>query len=40
MTMPTIPEAPAGAPSLEILSAEDRDGVLVRDVRIDGSIEA
>ena len=40
MTMPALPEAPAGAPSLEIAEAEDRDGVLVRDVRIDGSIEA
>ena len=40
MTMPALPEAPAGAPSLEIVDAEDRDGVLVRDVRIDGSIEA
>jgi dienelactone hydrolase len=40
VTMPTLPEAPAGAPALEILSAEDHDGVLVRDIRIDGSIEA
>jgi dienelactone hydrolase len=38
--MPPLPEAPAGAPTLEILSAEDRDGVLVRDVQIDISIEA
>ena len=39
MTMPPIP-SPDGAPSFEITGAEDRDGVLVRDVRIDGSIEA
>ena len=39
MTMPPIPSRVA-APALEIVSAEDRDGVLVRDVRIDGSIEA
>jgi len=37
--MPAIP-TPAGPPALEIVGAEDRDGVLVRDVRIDGSIEA
>jgi pimeloyl-ACP methyl ester carboxylesterase len=37
--MPHLPEAP-GRPALEILSAEDRDGVLVRDVVIDGSISA
>ena len=29
-----------GAPALEIVGAEDRDGVLVRDVLVDGSIEA
>ena len=39
MTMPPIP-TPEAPPALEIVSAEDRDGVLVRDVRIDGSIEA
>jgi dienelactone hydrolase len=38
--MPPLPEAPAGVPSLQILNAEDRGGVLVRDVQIDGSIEA
>ncbi|HET9346347.1 MAG TPA: hypothetical protein VFO05_11675 [Candidatus Limnocylindrales bacterium] len=40
MTMPPLHEAPAGAPSLDILDSEDRDGVLVRDIGIDGSIEA
>jgi len=39
VTMPPIP-SPDGPPSFEITGAEDRDGVLVRDVRIDGSIEA
>ena len=39
MTMPPIP-TPDGPPALEIVGSEDRDGVLVRDVRIDGSIEA
>ena len=39
VTMPAFPE-PAGTPSFEIRGAEDRDGVLVRDVLIDGSIEA
>ena len=38
--MPPLPEAPAGPPSMEIVESEDRDGVLVRDVKIDGSIEA
>ena len=38
--MPPLPEAPAGPPAIEILGAEDRDGVLVRDVLVDGSIEA
>src|SRR4051794_20999055 len=38
--MPPLPEPPDGPPSIEIIDAEDRDGVLVRDVRIDGSIEA
>jgi dienelactone hydrolase len=40
VTMPALPKAPDGAPALEIVDAEERDGVLVRDVRIDGSIEA
>jgi dienelactone hydrolase len=40
VTMPSLPEAPAGAPTLDIVESEDRDGTLVRDVRIDGSIEA
>ena len=40
MTMPPLPEAPTGPPAMEIVGAEDRRGVLVRDVRIDGSIEA
>ena len=39
MTMPPIP-ALGGAPALEIVGAEDRDGVLVRDVLVDGSIAA
>jgi len=39
VTMPAFPE-PAGTPSFEIRGAEDRDGVLVREVLIDGSIEA
>ena len=39
MTMPPIP-TPEAPPALEIVSAEDRDGVLVRDIRVDGSIEA
>ena len=39
MTMPPIP-SPEGAPALEIVGADDRDGVLVRDVLVDGSIEA
>ena len=38
--MPTLPEAPAGPPSMGIVDSEDRDGVLVRDVKIDGTIEA
>ena len=39
MTLPAFPE-PAGTPAFEIRAAEDRDGVLVRDILIDGSIEA
>jgi len=39
MTMPPIP-TPEAPPALEIVSAEDRDSVLVRDVLVDGSIEA
>jgi pimeloyl-ACP methyl ester carboxylesterase len=39
MTMPPIP-TPETPPALEIVSAEDRDSVLVRDVLVDGSIEA
>ncbi len=39
MTMPPIPSS-EGAPALEIVGAEERDGVLVRDVLVDGSIEA
>jgi hypothetical protein len=35
--MPALPATP-GEPSIEVNSAEDRDGVLVRDVVIDGSI--
>jgi hypothetical protein len=31
---------PSEPPALEIVGSEDRDGVLVRDIRIDGSIEA
>jgi hypothetical protein len=38
--MPPLPDAPAGPPSLEVVGAEERDGVLVRDIRIDGSILA
>jgi hypothetical protein len=37
--MPPIPSL-EGAPALEIVGAEERDGVLVRDVLVDGSIEA
>jgi pimeloyl-ACP methyl ester carboxylesterase len=37
--MPPIP-SPDGPPAFEISGAEDRDGVLVRDVLVDGSIEA
>jgi hypothetical protein len=40
MTMPPLPEPPAGRPSMEIRGAEDRDGVLVRDVLLDGAIAA
>jgi hypothetical protein len=40
VTMPPLPEGPAGPPSLEIRGAEDRDGVLVRDVLLDEAIEA
>ena len=39
MTMPPIPSL-EGTPALEIVGAEERDGVLVRDVLVDGSIEA
>src|SRR6185369_1634354 len=39
VTMPPIP-TPEAPPALEIVSVEERDDVLVRDVRIDGSIEA
>jgi len=39
VTMPPIP-TPEAPPALEIVSVEDRDGVLVRDIRVDGSIEA
>jgi dienelactone hydrolase len=39
MTIPPIP-TPETPPALEIVSAEDRDSVLVRDVLVDGSIEA
>jgi len=37
--MPPIP-SPDGPPAFEIIGAEDRNGVLVRDVLVDGSIEA
>jgi dienelactone hydrolase len=40
VTLPAFPESSGGPPSIEIAGAEDRDGVLVRDVRLDGSIEA
>ncbi|MFL5750170.1 MAG: hypothetical protein ACJ767_06095 [Chloroflexota bacterium] len=38
--MPPLPPAPNEPPALEIVGAEERSGVLVRDARIDGSIEA
>lgn len=37
--MPLIP-APDGSPAIEIVDAEERDGVLVRDIRVEDSIEA
>jgi dienelactone hydrolase len=37
--MPALPATP-GEPSIEFASGEDRDGVLVRDVVVDGSISA
>ena len=37
--MPDLPAAP-GEPSFEVLSGEERSGVLVRDVVVDGSIAA
>ena len=44
MTEPAFPELPADPPTFEILGSEDRDGVLVRDIRIEApsgaSIEA
>jgi hypothetical protein len=40
VTMPPLPEAPDGPPAIEIRDTAERDGVLVRDVLIDGSIEA
>jgi hypothetical protein len=40
VTMPPLPLPPEGTPALEVVGAEDRDGVLIRDVRVDGSIEA
>jgi hypothetical protein len=39
VTLPVFPRSDA-PPSMEIRDADDRDGVLVRDVLIDGSIEA
>jgi pimeloyl-ACP methyl ester carboxylesterase len=39
VTTPSFPDA-VEPPTLEIVDAEDRDGVLVRDIRIDGTIEA
>jgi acetyl esterase/lipase len=35
VTGPTFPDLPSGEPAFEILAAEDRDGVLVRDIRIE-----
>lgn len=35
MTEPVFPELPADSPTFEIVAAEDRDGILVRDIRIE-----
>jgi dienelactone hydrolase len=35
MTEPTFPDPPAAPPAFGILATEDRDGVLVRDIRLD-----
>lgn len=40
MTDPTFPDLPAEPPELEILDAEDRGGVLVRDIRLPAPVGA
>lgn len=35
MTDPVFPDLPAGPPAFEILATDERDGVLVRDIRLD-----
>lgn len=44
MTEPTFPDLPVSPPAFEILDSQDRDGVLVRDIRLEAptgeSIEA